>query len=72
MAAYYVTRTTYDSHAFFGRIGSYLASAVGNLAAWNDARVTRNTLGSLTDRELEDIGLVRGDIDLVADGRFSR
>ena len=72
MAAYYVTRTTYDSHAFFGRIGSYLASFAGTLAGWNDARVTRNTLGTLTDRELDDIGLVRGDIDLVADGRYMR
>jgi len=72
MAAYYVTRTTYDSHAFFGRIGSFLATAVSSLAAWNDARVTRNALASLTDRELDDIGLVRGDIDLVAQGRALR
>lgn len=68
MAAYYVTRTTYDSHAFFGRIGSFLASAVGAVVGWNDARVTRNALAGLTDRELDDIGLVRGDIDLVAEG----
>ena len=72
MAAYYVTRTTYDSHAFYGRIGSFLAMIAETLTAWNDARVTRNTLGTLTDRELEDIGLVRGDIDLVAQGRFPR
>ena len=72
MAAYYVTRTTYDSHAFFGRIGTYLASVVGSVAAWNDARVTRNALASLSDRELDDIGLVRGDIDLVAEGHILR
>jgi uncharacterized protein YjiS (DUF1127 family) len=30
---------------------------------WNDARVTRNALGKLSDRELDDIGLCRGDID---------
>lgn len=35
-------------------------------AAWNDARQTRKALGSLTDRELDDIGLCRGDIDDVA------
>ena len=30
---------------------------------WNDARATRNALGRLSDRELDDIGLCRGDID---------
>ncbi len=33
------------------------------IANWNDARVTRNALGKLSDRELDDIGLCRGDID---------
>lgn len=32
-------------------------------AAWNDARVTRNTLAKLSDRELDDIGLCRADIE---------
>lgn len=36
------------------------------LADWNDARLTRKTLNALSDRELNDIGLVRGDIDEVA------
>ena len=36
------------------------------LTAWNDARVTRNSLHRLTDRELDDIGLCRGDIEAVA------
>ena len=30
--------------------------------AWNDARATRKALSALSDRELEDIGLTRGDI----------
>jgi uncharacterized protein YjiS (DUF1127 family) len=34
-------------------------------AAWNDARVTRKTLNKLSDRELDDIGLCRGDIDYI-------
>ena len=49
-----------------GRIVSFLSSALGAVAAWNDARVTRNALIKLSDRELEDIGLIRGDIDDVA------
>lgn len=69
MAAFDTTRTTYGSHGFAGRIGSALASVTAAFAAWNDARMTRNALASLSDRELEDIGLLRGDIDGVAAGR---
>lgn len=39
---------------------------LATIAAWNDARVTRNELSRLTDRELDDIGLTRGDIERVA------
>lgn len=39
------------------------------LIGWNDARVTRNALYNLTDRELDDIGLSRSDIDRVARNR---
>lgn len=46
-----------------------LAGLVGNITAWNDARVTRKALSKLSDRELDDLGLVRGDIDLIAEGR---
>lgn len=35
------------------------------LATWNDARVTRKALAKLSDRELEDIGLCRGDIEVI-------
>lgn len=69
MAAFDTTRTTYGSHAGTGRIGSLFTALVGKLVAWNDARVTRNALSGLSDRELDDIGLVRGDIDLVAEGK---
>lgn len=46
-----------------------LAEIVGRIAAWNDARVTRRALSKLTDRELDDLGLCRGDIDYIAEGR---
>ena len=46
-----------------------LAEIVGRIAAWNDARVTRKALSKLTDRELDDLGLCRGDIDYIAEGR---
>ena len=49
-----------------GRIGRTIVTVVNSIVAWNDARVTRNALSKLTDRELDDIGLCRGDIDEVA------
>ena len=33
---------------------------------WNDARITRNALSQLSLRELNDIGLVPGDIERIA------
>lgn len=71
MAVFDTTRTTYGSHGLFNRIGGFIANTIGMLSAWNDARVTRNALSSLSDRELEDIGLVRGDIDYVAASRIT-
>jgi uncharacterized protein YjiS (DUF1127 family) len=47
-----------------------LADIVGRIAAWNDARVTRKALSQLSDRELDDLGLNRGDIDEIAAGRY--
>lgn len=72
MAALDTTRTTYGSLTLAGRIGSTLTSLVGTISTWNDARVTRNSLARLSNRELEDIGLVRGDIDLIANGKSFR
>ena len=60
---------TYDMpRAPFGglSLGGRLTALVNAVIAWNDARATRNALTELTDRELDDIGLVRGDIDRIA------
>lgn len=35
------------------------------VVAWNESRVTRAALSKLSDRELEDIGLNRRDIDFL-------
>ena len=42
---------------------AHLASAFSD---WSRARITRNTLSQLSDRELNDIGLCRGDIERIA------
>ena len=40
-----------------------ISRVIGLVMDWNDRRVTRNTLYTLTARELEDIGLNRADIN---------
>jgi len=52
--------------------GFSLSSLFGAVAAWNDARMTRNSLNQLSARELDDIGLVRGDIESIAKGNLIR
>jgi len=49
-----------------GKVTSFVINMFGAVAAWNDARITRNSLSKLTSRELDDIGLSYGDIDNVA------
>ena len=39
-----------------------LAGLLGRLIAWYDRRTTGRQLAKLTDRELNDIGLSRGDV----------
>lgn len=65
MAVYDAPRTAAQAS---GQAG-FFANLVGTLSAWNDARITRNALSKLSDRELEDIGLCRGDIDFVVKSR---
>lgn len=69
MAAIDDTRTAFGSATVARHQPGFIASVIGGLVSWNDARVTRKTLNTLTDRELDDIGLVRGDIDNVAIGK---
>ena len=69
MAAFDTSRTTYGSAS---AVSSFISRTLTAVVAWNDARVTRNALASLSDRELEDIGLSRGDIDAVATTEFFR
>ena len=40
-----------------------LGNPFARIVAWNDRRITRRELMKLSDRELDDIGLCRGDID---------
>lgn len=42
------------------------ASMVSSVQSWNQSRRTRAALNKLSDYELEDIGLSRGDIERIA------
>lgn len=46
-----------------GRTSSPFSKLIDAVVAWNDARVTRNALAKLSDRELSDIGLTRYDAE---------
>lgn len=52
-------------HGFIASVVNSAYRALASVSAWNDARVTRNVLNKLTDRELDDIGLTRGDIPFI-------
>lgn len=65
MAVIDTTRPFAQGHTL-SRAGKAFFSFFGAVAAWNDARVTRNALSKLSARELDDIGLVPGDIEDIA------
>ena len=65
MATYETSRT-----APFGAITVFrMVQSFGGIATafqtWNSARITRKALSKLSNRELDDIGLCRGDIDMI-------
>jgi len=43
----------------------FVTGSTSAFQTWNSGRVTRNALSKLSNRELDDIGLCRGDIDLI-------
>ena len=66
MAAIDTTRGAYGSSSAVSRIFTFIGGAFGALEAWQDARLTRKALSDLTDHELADIGLSRGQIETFA------
>ena len=65
MAAYEPSAAAPVGAISFVRSVPGLAGVAARFLAWNDARMTRKALGRLTDRELDDIGLCRGDVELM-------
>jgi len=58
MAIFDTTRPT----ASGARISGILAGITATVSTWRDNRATRNELNKLSERELDDIGLTRGDV----------
>jgi len=67
MAAFDTTRPFASAPLAGGVFTRFVARMIGRIAAWNDARMTRKSLSALTPHELDDIGLVPGDIDAIAE-----
>jgi uncharacterized protein YjiS (DUF1127 family) len=65
MAAYETSRAAPTGAVSIFRTAQGFAGAFQAVSAWNKARMTRSSLSKLTDRELDDIGLCRGDIDMI-------
>lgn len=65
MAAVETTRPAPYGAITTYRIINTLSNVILAFRAWNDARVTRKALNNLSDRELDDIGLCRGDIEFI-------
>lgn len=72
MSAFDTSRTTYATASGVSRAVAFIADLFINIQAWNDTRITRNALTDLTDRELADIGLVRGEIESIARSNLIR
>lgn len=65
MAVLDTTRAPGHGHGLFDRLLRAAQSALGRLAQWNDVRLTRKALSRLSDRELDDIGLTRADVEFL-------
>jgi len=63
MATFETTRPAPFGAVTIHRIVSSFDALREAVLDWNNTRVTRAALERLSDRELADIGLIRGDID---------
>ncbi len=63
MAALEFTRPVASGLSVGGRITAIVVAYFARLADWHTTEQTRKALRKLSDRELEDIGLNRGDIE---------
>ncbi|MGV8950283.1 MAG: DUF1127 domain-containing protein [Cypionkella sp.] len=65
MAAYESSRAAPFGAISIFRAVQFFSVTASAFSAWNDGRLTRKALGRLSDRELDDIGLCRGDVEMI-------
>jgi uncharacterized protein YjiS (DUF1127 family) len=65
MAVIDTTRPTVAGIGIGTRLSGVMTALLAAYSTWADKRSTRLELNRLTDRELDDIGLSRGDIDRI-------
>ena len=65
MAAYESSRAAPLCAVSIFRSVQMFSGVFATVSAWNDARVTRKALGRLSDRELDDIGLCRAEVNMI-------
>ena len=65
MATFDDLRAPSLSAGIAGRIGYAIIDFVQALMLWNEKNHTRAQLSALSDHQLEDIGLTRGDVDFL-------
>lgn len=63
MALFDVARPVVANRTIGARFSQLTNSIFGSIKSWNDTRITRNALSRLSDHELDDLGLTRGDIE---------
>jgi len=68
MATFETTRPAPFGAEILHRAVSYIDELREALVEWNNHRVTRNAIARLSDRELNDIGLSRADVDAMPRG----
>ena len=66
MAALDFSRSTASGLSVGGRIVATLSNVQAAFVNWYADRATRRELSKLSDHELNDIGLIRGDIDNIS------
>lgn len=62
----YTTYTNTRSANAMAGAQDLFAQMISSITAWNQTRRTRAALNKLSDYELDDIGLARGDIEAIA------
>ena len=65
MATYETSRTAPLGAITVFRMVQFISGPATAFKDWNSGRVTRKALSRLSNRELDDIGLCRGDIEMI-------